>query len=124
MIKKIGNEKTYVEFETVMTFGTKLRHKKIAGNFNFTLNEGETGQMTMSMKDVPFEKTAECFLLCKQVKKIVENGVEIYLGKEELKAEVLERVVYNTENLYQVIDELTLGNGLREKKVEAEEKKD
>lgn len=121
-IKKIGNEKTYVEFDPVMTFGTKLRHKKMSGNFDYKLNE-ESG-MIMSPKDVPFEKTAECFLLCKQVKKIVENGVEIYSGKEELKAEILDKVVYNIENLYHIIDELTLGNGLREKKVEAEEKKD
>lgn len=121
MIKKIGNEKTYVEFETIMNFGTKLRHKKISGILDIQLNE--KGGMVMSTKDIPFENTAECFLLCKQLKKIVENGIEIYSGQGELKADVLEKVVYNTENLYKVLDELNGINGLKEKEEEKEEKK-
>lgn len=121
MIKKIGNEKTYVEFETVMNFGTKLRHKKISGILDIQV-DGKGG-MVMSTKDIPFENTAECFLLCKQLKKIVENGVEIYSGKEELKPAVLESVVYNTENLYEVLEELNTNNGLKEKEEEKEEKK-
>lgn len=120
-IKKIGNEKTYVEFNPIVNFGTKLRHKKISGILDIQV-DGKGG-MVMSTKDIPFENTAECFLLCKQVKKIVENGIEIYSGKEELKPTVLESVVYNTENLYEVLEELNTNNGLKEKEEEKEEKK-
>lgn len=121
MIKKIGNEKTYVEFNPIVNFGTKLRHKKISGILDIQV-DGKGG-MVMSTKDIAFENTAECFLLCKQVKKIVENGIEIYSGKEELKPTVLESVVYNTENLYEVLEELNANNGLKEKEEEKEEKK-
>lgn len=120
-IKKIGNETTYVEFNPTMNFGTKLRHKKISGILDIQV-DGKGG-MVMSTKDIPFENTAECFLLCKQVKKIVENGVEVYSGKEELKPEVLESIIYNTENLYAVLEELSANNGLKEKEEEKEEKK-
>ena len=104
-----------------MNFGTKLRHKKISGILDIQLNE--KGGMVMTTKDIPFENTAECFLLCKQVKKIVENGIEIYSGKEELKPETLENVIYNIGNLNTALEELNTNNGLKEKEDEKEEKK-
>jgi|GEM_PF-3348783 len=106
-IKKIGNENTYVEFETVMNFGTKTQFDEMNIKLQIeTIENTVTRERTMSFKVLPFEKTPKCFLLCKQVKKIVENGVEFYNGQNELTAEVLGKVVYNIENLEKAYKEL------------------
>ena len=103
MIKKIGNEKTYVEYNSIVNFGTRIGIKKI-GESTFVIDEKEK---TIKYGRQSFEESLECFVLCKQVTKIVENGVTVFEGKSgTLTTETLGKVEQNLFNLQKVFDEI------------------
>lgn len=102
-IKKIGNDKTYVEYNSVVNFGTRIGIKKI-GESTFIIDEKEK---TIRHGRQSFEESLECFVLCKQITKIVENGVTIFEGNNgTLRTETLEKVEYNLFNLQKAFDEI------------------
>ena len=102
-IKKIGNEKTCVEFNPIVNFGTRIGIKKI-GESTFIIDEKDK---TIRYGRQSFEESLECFVLCKQVTKIVENGVTVFEGKSgTLTTEILGKVEHNLFNLQKAFDEI------------------
>lgn len=101
-IKKIGNDKTYIEYNSVVNFGTRIGIKKI-GESTFVIDEKEK---TIKYGRQSFEESLECFVLCKQVTKIVENGIVVFEGKGNLSTETLGKAEYNLFNLQRAFDEI------------------
>lgn len=102
-IKKIGNEKTYIEYNSIVNFGTRIGIKKI-GESSFIIDEKDK---SIRYGRQSFEESLECFVLCKQVTKIVENGVTVFEGKSgTLSTETLEKVEQNLFNLQKAFDEI------------------
>ncbi|RHG37066.1 hypothetical protein DW261_04030 [Fusobacterium varium] len=101
-IKKIGNDKTYIEYNPVVNFGTRIGIKKI-GESTFVIDEKEK---TIKYGRQSFEESLECFVLCKQITKIVENGIVVFEGKGNLSTETLGKAEYNLFNLQKAFDEI------------------
>lgn len=126
MKRKLGNDKNYIEFEDVVTYGTKKAYdnRNRPNSFKLNSNGKEVG---FELNPLDFSKSAEFVLISGCLTKLVENGVILFdrgsNPREQVPFEVIDRVIENGENLDDMVN-IIIENNFTKKKSVDEEKND
>jgi hypothetical protein len=128
MIKRLGNDKNYIEYNDKITYGTKKSYENKKKPNSFRVDGGEVG---FEMNAVEFYKSAEFALISGNLTKLVENGeVKFERGsnpRNTVPYEVICDVIENSENLDKMVEDIEEKNNLNprttaaiKKEIEAE----
>lgn len=120
MIKRLGDEKNYIEYNDKITYGTRKSYENKKKPNSFRVDGGEVG---FEMNAVEFYKSAEFALISGNLTKLVENGeVKFERGtnpRNTVSYEVICDVIENSENLDKMIEDIEEKNNLNLKTISA-----
>lgn len=120
MIKRLGDEKNYIEYNDKITYGIKKSYENKKKPNSFRVDGGEVG---FEMNAVEFYKSAEFALISGNLTKLVENGETKYERGSNLRNtvpyEVICDVIENSENLDEMVKDIEEKNNLIPKTVAA-----
>lgn len=113
MIRRIGDNENYIEYNDKITYGTKKAYENKKKPNSFRVDGGEVG---FEMTAVDFYKSPEFALISGSLTKLVENGdVKFERGtnpRNTVPYEVICDVVENSENLDKMVEDIEEKNNL------------
>ncbi len=113
MIRKLGDNQNYIEYNDKITYGTKKSYENKKKPNSFRVDGGEVG---FEMNAVDFYKSAEFVLISGCLIKLVEDGeVKFDRGsnpRNTVPYDVICDVIENSENLDEMVKDIEEKNNL------------
>lgn len=120
MIKRLGDEKNYIEYNDKITYGTRKSYENKKKPNSFRVDGGEVG---FEMNAVDFYKSPEFVLISGCLTKLVEDGETKFERGSNLRNtvpyEVICDVIENSENLDKMVEDIEEKNNLNPKTISA-----
>lgn len=120
MIRKLGNDKNYIEYNDKITYGTRKSYENKKKPNSFRVDGGEVG---FEMNAVDFYKSSDFVLIAGCLTKLVENEeVKFDRGsnpRNTVPYDVICDVIENSENLDEMVKDIEEKNNLIPKTVAA-----